>query len=158
MKSSPSIEELNLFNPAFLAALFHRSSVGHFEETKAGQDIPLAYASVAVALSPELRRALPTSIRIGFISWIATEPGFSIRFATVLQAVMEPLRQGFLLALQSHILELNGAAVRPAGKLALPTGLSDDTLKLFESSRFASRWFARAGSASTVLSLLGFTS
>ncbi len=155
--ASASREEFSLFNPAFVAVLIRESAREHAREAKAPEPLPLGLASATIAMYPVLRGWLPSSTRSHLAKWMADHPEFRPEFQRLFQGSVAPLRAGLLFGLQSQALEMDGAAIAARDRRAkLPNELSDETRAILDAAGLVGRWFAKAGSTPTVLSLLGF--
>ncbi len=154
---SAAREEFSLFNPAFVALLISESAREHTREAKAPEPLPVGLAAATIAMYPVLRGWLPSNTRSHLAKWMTDHPEFRPEFQRLFQGSVAPLRAGLLFGLQSQALGMEGAAITPRGRRAqLPDDLSDETRAIVDAAGLAGRWFAKAGSTPTVLSLLGF--
>lgn len=152
-----SREEFNLFNPAFTALCLSEAARGHVEETSEPGSLPILFSAVTTALFPHLRANLPRSTRTHVSKWIVDNPEFRPEFQRLASATAPAVRDGLKFAVAHNILRVDAAHLLPQGRRRpRPVGLSEETTEILARARFLGRWFAKAGSPATVLSLLGF--
>ena len=106
MESWPkrTVEEANLFNPAFCATLLAKAA-DEFAK-KAGKPLPfaLAFLVLPVVLHLGTREALPASTITSLLPWIQNNREQLVDFAVRVQRVREITREAILFAAQHEIL------------------------------------------------------
>lgn len=154
-------EEAYLFNPAFCAALLHEF-VKEFQKAK-GQPVPfvLLFCALPVALHGKTRRALPGSTVTSLYSWRERNPevlvGFAERAGSLRPIVQEALR----FAIDRSALAFGDEGAVMLGHRALSVArkleetLTEDARDCIAASRLLGRWFAKAGTASTIMAAWG---
>jgi hypothetical protein len=153
-----SREEFNLFNPPFLAFVQHRSIYGFGERSAEGMSIPLAFTTATLAVFGHLREALPRTARTHVAKWLSDNPGLPPEIVRLVRGYAPALRRGFMLGLQQGMFQVEDGSLSATKLVRRPASLTDETVAAIDAARFAGRWFGGAGSQSTSLSLLGFSS
>jgi len=154
-------EEANLFNPAFCAALQHEF-VKEFQKAK-GQAVPYAllFCALPIALHGKTRRALPGSTLTSLYSWRERNPealvGFAERARSLLPVAQEALR--FAIDRSALAFAEDGGVMLGRHSLSIPRRfeetLTDDARNCVAATRLLGRWFAKAGTASTIMAAWG---
>jgi hypothetical protein len=153
----PSVER-SLWNPALTATLIASAARGHGEENQGGLPVALSFIVVPLVYNVRARRALPPSVATSLPTWIAAHPVERAGVRNAASSFRTVTREGLVFALQARAVQLDDAAwvLREQGRLAIAAGVAPDAVELARAARFVGRWFARAGSVATVLSLWGF--
>lgn len=150
-------EEANLFNPA-LCGLLTTEFVKEYQKAK-GCSCPfvLPFIALPIALHEKTRRLLPGSTVTSLYTWRERNPdalvGFSDRARSLRPAVQEAIR----FCIERKVLAVLEDGGLAAGSSALPAGqkfvltLTEDAADGLNCARMLGRWFARAGTASTIL-------
>ena len=130
---------------------------GFGERSGYAMSLPLVHSAVTIGMFGNLRADLPNSTRTHFATWIASHPEFRPEFQRLLLGAFPALRASFVFGLRHNAFVFNEWQVEKVGRRTrLPADLSDETKEILTASRFVGRWFSKAGSAPTILSLLGF--
>lgn len=152
------IEEMALFNPAFLALLCRRAADEH-ERRSSGRSLPtmLAYVVVPLALHGPTRRALPSNVTAQMGEWIRAHPeaaaGLGERARALRPLVSAGLRLGLahgLLTAEAGALQANRLPRRPRGMAR--TAEVDECI---DKAGFLGRWFSEQRDPVTTLALWG---
>jgi hypothetical protein len=156
-----STEEASLLNPGFLGLLTW-SAAGGFREANEGEGMPftLAFIIAPITLHKATREALPRSPRTSLAAWLEENAFFRVGFADRARALSPFVRESLLFGAAQGLLALaDGGHVVPGPR---PRSLnrylkdsSDEVRDCMKSAAFAGKWFALAGSASTVMTLWG---
>jgi hypothetical protein len=154
-------EEAHLFNPAFCAATLHEF-IKEYQKAK-GSAAPyvLMFCVLAIAFHGKTRRALPGSTLTSLYSWRERNPevliGFSERARSLRPVVQEALR----FAIDRKVIAIidDGALTLGAKPLVIAKkfedNLTDDARDCIVAARLLGRWFAKAGTASTIMTVWG---
>jgi hypothetical protein len=151
-----AVEEIVLFNPAFVALLYVRTVQGWTSET--GEDgVPFHFAHLAVAMTlhTPTRRAIPDRMNANFVDWIQRNPEVAARLPKSAQALGPLLRGGLLFALSSDVCRW-----RPPNVLMIDRGAksirgeSEEVIACQRAARFLGRWLPKSGSAASIFGLL----
>jgi Family of unknown function (DUF6521) len=152
------IEELALFNAAFLALLARRAADEH-ERRSGGRALPtiLAYVIVPLALHGPTRRTLPSNVTAQMGEWIRAHPeaaaGLGERARVVRPLVSAGLRLGLahgLLAAEAGTLRANALPRRPRGMAR-----SVEVDECIDKAGFLGRWFSEQPDPVTTVALWG---
>jgi hypothetical protein len=160
-----TIEHRNLLNPAFCAVIVWHVAEGYRSEAASfAQDvhmpIELAFVGASLILRGQTREQLPNSVRTSLATWIQDHPLERSAIAESVLVLREYVREALLFGAQNGLLTLNGhhvvALEAPARRVA--AYVRSSTLEIRDCMRqatFAGRWLFRAGTAATVLTLVG---
>ncbi len=155
--AAASREEFNLFNPAFTALCLSEAARGHVEESGEPGSLPILFSATIAALFSHLRADLPSSTRTHVSKWIVDHPEFRPEFQRLAKATAPAVKDGLRFAVSHNLLRSDAALLVPQGRRrSRPADFTDETSEILAKARFLGRWFAKAGSPATVLSLLGF--
>jgi hypothetical protein len=154
-------EEAHLFNPAFCAIIL----VEFVKEFHKAKGLPCPYALLFCALPLSLhgktRRALPSTTLTSLYSWRERNPevliGFAERARSLRPVAQEAVRFGVdrtALAFANDGGLVIGAKPLVVGK-KFEDGLTDDARECFATARLLGRWFAKAGTTSTIMAAWG---
>lgn len=152
------VEELALFNPAFVALVLHGAATEH-EQRSGGQPLPtvLVYLVAPLALHGPTRRMLPRNVRAQMGEWIRAHPeavaGLDVRARALKPLVSDGLR----LALGHGLIGGDAGAVRANRLRRRPRGMArtDEVDECIEKAGFLGRWFSEQPDALTTLALWG---
>jgi hypothetical protein len=152
------VEELALFNPAFLALLLRRAAEEH-EARSGGGAMPtvLGYLVAPLALHGPTRRALPVTVLSQMGEWIRSHPEASIGLGDRARALRPLVSHGLRLGLQHGLLSSDGPCVRANQLRRRPRGMARtaEVDQCIEKAGFLGRWFSEQPDAITTLALWG---
>lgn len=151
------IEIATLLNPAFGALLIALAVQSY--NTQSHREISLSelYLILPLVLHEEMRSLLPGKSTVSIVTWTETNPealaGLAERVTYLIPFTQEAIR--FALRHQA-IVRSSPAGFRPGDHIPTRqsirhTLLSDEVRDCVAKSSHVGRWFARAGSAETVL-------
>lgn len=154
-------EEAHLFNPAFCAALMHEF-VKEFQKAK-GQATPYAllFCALPIALHGKTRRALPGSTVTSLYSWRERHPEVLVGFAERARSLRPVVQEALRFAIDRSALAFAEDGGVMLGDRALSVArkfdeiLTDDARDCVAATRLLGRWFAKAGTASTIMAAWG---
>lgn len=153
-------EEAYLLNPAFCALLLWRAVSGFSGAASAGMPFVLAYMVLPVVLHKATRDALPRDTRTSLAAWLENNGALRVRFAERAQSLVPFVREGLLfgtlhgaLAIDEHGRLL--AARRVQGITAYTQRATEEVRDCVRRAEFIGRWFANAGSETTLMALWG---
>lgn len=157
-----AVEEANLFNPAFCAALVCKA-VGDYTKKAAGRPMPfaLAFLVLPVVLHRGTRRSLPGSTVTFLLPWLQEHRERLVDFPARARR-LKPFGQEaimFGIARGALAVEDGGGLVVNARKIAV----TEKTTELFtfeaheciDRAAFLGRWFAAAGTPATIFAAWG---
>lgn len=152
------VEEANLFNPAFCGALIIEFVKEYAKAKQSPVPIILPFCALPISLHPRTRAALPSTTVNSMYTWLERNQkllvGYPARAKSLVPAVQEAMR---------FILDREAISVTDGGELSLGEGktgytaassqmLTNDARECVSATRFLGRWFARAGTPSTIMS------
>lgn len=155
------VEEANLFNPAFGAVLLAKAADDFTKKTQQPFPFALAFLVLPVVLHQGTRAALPGSTITSLLPWIQDHREQLVNFAGRVQSLRPITREAILFGTQHETLAIvasGGIAVGARRQSATEkrTGLfTDEARECVERAGFLGRWFAAAGTPSTIYSAWG---
>lgn len=152
-------EEAHLLNPGFLGLVVWSAASGFHEADGAGLPFQLAFLVAPVTLHKGTREALPRSPRTSLAAWLEENPIFRAGLAERALALSPFVREGLLFGAAQDLFALASGRIVPAAR---SRGLarylresSDEVRDCINRAGFVSKWFASAGSPTTVMALWG---
>lgn len=100
-------EVARLLNPAFCAALIHRSVEGYTESTNSGMLFALTYLVLPIVLHEPTRLTLPRSNATRFSTWILQHPEVRAGLPTRCRALLPFATSGLSFLLRANVLEMD---------------------------------------------------
>lgn len=154
-------EEAHLFNPAFCAAALHEFVKEYQKAKGAAAPYALLFCVLPIALHGNTRRALPASTLTSLYSWRERNPevlvGFAERARSLRPVVQEALR--FAINLSAMAFADGGGVTLGAKPLIVAKkfedSITDDARECIATARLLGRWFAKAGTPSTIMAAWG---
>lgn len=154
-------EEAHLFNPAFCGVVLHEFVKEYVKAKGVACPIALLFCALPLSLHGKTRRALPGSTLTSLYSWRERNPevliGFTERARSLRPVVQEALR--FCLDRTVLILTDDGGIVLGDKRLSVSKKfeetLTDDFRDCLATARLLGRWFAKAGTTSTIMAAWG---
>jgi hypothetical protein len=152
------VEELALFNPAFLALMLRRAAEEH-ETRSQGRALPtvLCYLAAPLALHGPTRRALPGNVRAQMGEWIRSHPEASLGLGGRARALRPLVSDGLRLGLAHGLISADGPGLRARQLERRPRGMArtDEVQECIEKAGFLGRWFSEQPDPITTLALWG---
>lgn len=152
------IEEVALFNPAFLALMVRRTADEH-ERRSGGRPLPavLVYLALPLALHGPTRRKLPGNVTTQMGEWIRSHPDAAVGLGARARALRPLVSAGMRLGLRHGLIVSEGGAVRSGTLPRRPRGMarSDEVDACIDKAGFLGRWFSEQTDAITTLALWG---
>jgi hypothetical protein len=158
-----AVEEANLFNPAFCAMLIAKACKEYAKKGQEPLSFPLAFLILPLTVHPITRAALPYSTVTSLLSWTQERRGDLVEFGAHTRRLLPYSREAIMFGLANNMLTLDESGRVNTGKsYVTPT---EKKIELFtaevrdclDRAGFVGRWFAGAGTASTIYSVLGVT-
>ena len=158
MTETRPVEEVALFNPAFLALLVRRAADEH-EQRSGGRGLPmmLVYVVVPLALHGPTRRALPSNVTAQMGEWIRAHPEAGVGLGQRAQALRPLVSAGLRLGLAHGLLSTEAGALRANTLRRRPRGMArtDEVDECVEKAGFLGRWFSEQPDPVTTMALWG---
>lgn len=151
------VEELALFNPAFIALLAHAAANEH--EERSGRSLPtvVVYLVAPLALHGPTRRTLPRNVRAQMGEWIRAHPEAVAGLDNRARALRSLVSNGLRLALRHGLIVAENGAIRAQPLPRRPRGMArtDEVDECTDKAGFLGRWFSEQPDATTTLALWG---
>lgn len=153
--SDLTIEEVALFNPAFVGRLLIEGVRAAGTRDSATLPVALTFLLIPMSLHPGIREALPRTIRTSFPGWITAHQELTIEFGDRAAALVPYTKEGLRLALSHEALRLEGSNLAPGRRIRFPRPDTDDLDACLHAANFLGRWFTKSGSTASIFALLG---
>lgn len=155
-----SPEERALLNPSFLSLLLWRAAAGHMAQGGAGLPLTSAFLVLPLVLHRETRESLPRTLATSIPVWLEDNPIVLARIAERTRALVPYTKEALLFAGVYGFLTISGETITAdqTWKRRATANLnssSDEVRACAKRAEFLGRWFARTGSAATVMALMG---
>jgi hypothetical protein len=150
-----AMEERRALNPALVTQVIRAGVAGHEQEVGSGLPYALAFPLVAAVLHSDTRVALPRTVRTSLPVWIREHPLLHHQLGPRTATIAPLVREGVILGLRTGVLQLQQAALISPARSPRPASNRSELDELVRSAHRVGRWFAKVGSPSTVLTLLG---
>jgi hypothetical protein len=154
-------EEAHLFNPAFCAAILHEF-VKEFQKARDhSAPYPLIFCAMPISLHGKTRRALPGSTLTSLYSWRERNPEMLVGFAERARSLRPVTQEALRFGIDRRALAFadDGGVVLGAKPLVVARkfedGLTADARECIIAARLLGRWFAKAGTTSTIMAVWG---
>lgn len=152
------IEEIALFNPAFLAFLARQAADQH--AARSGGRLlptPLVYVAVPLVLHGPTRRSLPGNVTTQMGEWIRANPEASLGLGQRARALRPLISTGLRLGLTHGLLAAENGALRAGALSRRPRGIarSVEVDACLSKAGFVGRWFSEQPDLTTTMTLWG---
>lgn len=152
------VEEVALFNPAFLTLLAHQSADQHAARSN-GRALPtaLAYLAVPLVLHGPTRRSLPNNVTTQMGEWIRANPASSLGLSDRSRALRPLISAGLRLGLVHGLLTAENGTLRAERLPRRPRGMasSAEVEACVAKAGFVGRWFSEQPDPLTTMALWG---
>jgi hypothetical protein len=150
-------EEESLFNPAFLALIYHSSSKDHEARSTRGLPIVLAYLVAPLALHRPTREALPSNVTSQMGEWIRAHPVLLLELPNRSRALRPLVSAGIRFGLRHRVLRSEDGRLFSGDLRRRPRNLprSTDVEDCLACAAFLGRWFSEQPDPVTTLALWG---
>ena len=153
-------EERALLNPSFCSVVLWHAAAGYTTAANAPLPFEVAFLVLPVVLHRETRESLPHAVSTSLAVWLDEHPLVRVRIAERARTLLAFTREGLMFGGLHGLLHLADSAVAADGarKKAVAAVLktsSDEVRACAKRAEFTGRWFAKAGTPSTVMALMG---
>lgn len=155
-----SAEERALLNPSFCCGLLWHAARGHIAVGQEALPLELVFLTLPLVLHRETRESLPHAVTTSLAVWIDEYPLLRTRVAERARMLAPFTREALIFGGIHRVLDFANGALMPTGvrkKSILDTfkASTSEVRDCAKRAEFTGRWFGRAGSPSTVMTLLG---
>ena len=158
--SSRVVEEANLFNPAFCATILAVAAKDYAK--KGGGPLPfaLAFLILPIVLHDKTRGELPHSTVTTLLPWLQGHKQVLVGFSERVAGLRPATQEAVMFGIRYGALTLDGPALRATRKYKAPISprtdmFTKETSDTVEAASFLGRWFANAGTTSTIYAAWG---
>ena len=158
--TSRVVEEANLFNPAYCATLLAVASKDYAKKTERPLPFALALLILPIVLHEKTREELPHSTITALMPWLQKHKPVLVGFNQRVAGLRPATQEAVMFGISQGALILDGAALKTTSKYIAPTPARTDmftkeTTDTVEAAGFLGRWFANAGTTSTIYAAWG---
>ena len=155
-------EEQRLLNPSFCALVLWYAAHAHGETARASAGIAFeeCFLVLPMVLHQETRESLPTKTSISLPVWLGRNPLAQSIISDRARSLVPFTKEALRFAGAYGVLQFDQTIIRanPDWRRRMAKALqdsSDEVRACAKRAEFLGKWFAKTGSAETVLSLLG---
>lgn len=155
-----SHEERALLNPGFCAHLLWHAANGYASDGDSALSFEESFLVLPFVLHRETRETLPRSSRTSLAVWLAEYPIARGRVASRACLLVQFTKEALIFGGVHGLIRFDGGkllAVATRKRIVnhTLTESSDEVKSCAKRAAFIGKWFAQAGSAATVLALIG---
>jgi hypothetical protein len=151
-------EEANLFNPA-MCGLLLMEFVKEYQKAKLEAcPFALPFVALPIALHGQTRKALPGSTVTSLYTWRERHPDALVGFAARARSLRPAVQEAIRFCIDREVLQISDDGGLTPGRVGFSAGkkfeltLTHDAADCVACARMLGRWFAKAGTTSTILS------
>lgn len=154
-------EEAYLFNPAFCGVILHEFIKEYNKAKGHACPIPLLFCFLPISLHAKTRIELPGSTLISLYSWRERHPELLIGFAERALSLRPVVQEALRFCLDCGVFSLSADGKLLIGDKPLKVNkkfeltLTSDYCECIAAARLLGRWFAKAGTTSTIMAAWG---
>ena len=151
-------EVANLLNPAFCGEVILRCIEKYVQTLKQPFPYPLVFLVLPIVLHKRTRESISSTKREQLHVWLQSNQERRIEFSQRAQELIPFTRETMTFLLQSGNLEIDsnaGLSVNKYHPEKIPRGYTQEIDDCFVKSDIVGRWFARAGSPTTIFTMWG---
>jgi Family of unknown function (DUF6521) len=157
------LEEANLFNPAFCATLLAKTADEFAKKAQRPLPFTLTFLVLPIVLHQETRLALPATTITALLPWIQEHREQLVDFALRVQRLRAITQEAIMFGVQHATLALTESgdisvgAKRQTATERRTALFTDEARECVDRAAFIGRWFAAAGTATTIYAAWGIT-
>ena len=160
--TSRVVEEANLFNPAFCATILAVATKDYVKKTNRPLPFALAFLVLPIVLHERTREELPHSTITALLPWLQEHKSVLVGFSQRVAGLRPVTQEAVMFGIRQGALAIEGPALKTTSKYKAPTSARTDmftkeTTDTVEAAAFLGRWFANAGTTSTIYAAWGVT-
>ncbi|MBZ0320252.1 MAG: DUF6521 family protein [Anaerolineae bacterium] len=155
LKSEEPLEITNLFNAPFSTRILRESIKGYQNEANKGMPYALVFLVLPIVLHKPLRESLPRSISTKMHVWLRENQHVHIQFPSRARNLLPITKEGIMFGMHHEVINLADNAEfsstakrfrrRPANTVD-----TEEVERIEQRAHFVGRWFAQAGSATSI--------
>lgn len=154
---SRPVEVAHLLNPAFCGEVLRRASAKYFETAAREFPYPLAFLVLPIVLHRHTRESIPLRVKEPMHAWLKNHQDVRVGFAERARQLVPVTREAFTFLLQVGAVTVgHDAGVKPVrARRRAPAGPGGEVADCFGKAEVVGRWFARAGTPTTIFTMWG---
>lgn len=157
--TSRPVEVAHLFNPAFCGQVLRRAAAGYFETSGRGLPYPLTFLVLPIVLHRHSRESIPLKVKEPMHAWLKNHQDVRVGFAERARQLVPITQEAITFLLQVGAVTVGeDAGMKPVSFLARrPQAgkFGDEVADCFNKAIVVGRWFARAGTPTTIFTMWG---
>jgi hypothetical protein len=148
-------EIANLFNTAFSTRILRAGIKGYQEEAQRGMPFALTFLVLPIVLHKPLRESLPRGISTKMHVWLRENQQAYIQFPSRARNLVPVTKEGLMFGMHHEVLNLGSEAdflstQKPFRRRPATSIDTDEVKEIERRAGFIGKWFARAGSVSSI--------
>jgi hypothetical protein len=134
---------------------------GYSRETGEGLSFPLAFLILPIVLHQETRQLLPRTTVTSLLAWIEDHQPQLVGFPDRVRRLRPITQEAIMFGLAQDTLRVSGGGLLTLGSTRVVATnrtmalFTEDARNCVDRSSFVGRWFARAGTPSTIMAIWG---
>lgn len=153
-------EEINLYNPAYCAALLFESMREYEALSGNGMHCSFPFLVIPMCTNPQVSGYLPAGISTPIAGWVADNEGVLVGFPASVTAFIQIVESALSFLIEKKAIELSvdGQFIVTDDKLAKKPSFitkNNDFNNAYRTAGMLGRWFASAASVEGVFTQLG---
>lgn len=157
--TSRPVEVAHLFNPAFCGEVLRRASAAYFDTSGRGLPYPLTFLVLPIVLHRHSRESIPLRVKEPMHAWLKNHQDVRVGFAERARQLVPITKEAVTFLLQVGAVTVGeDAGIQPVSGLVRKFSLgsaSDEVEDCFNKAVLVGRWFARAGTPTTIFTMWG---
>jgi hypothetical protein len=144
----------NYFNPGYLGILVYSMTKG-YNATNGSMSLALAFPGIAMALHPDIRKALPRSTATRFSKWLRENPELRTALLSSTQFLVPQVKEAVLTSLRSDWISTENGRLLAAAS-GPPILRSNKTFEGDQkTAAFVGKWLAKVGDDREIYQQIG---
>ena len=152
------IEIANLLNPAFCGEILRRCIKSYQKTNSQNFPFPLIFLVLPIVLHRETRERILPRQRQSLHAWLQGHQDLKIGFAERASELVPVTREAIIFLLQSNTIKLDetaGLVNLPSKKVSIKGQEQGEIADCYNKADLVGRWFARAGTITTIYAMWG---
>lgn len=152
------VEIANLFNPAFCGEVLRRCINSYQKTSSLPFPYPLIYLVLPIVLHRNTRERISPRQKLTLHAWLQRHPDLKISFAERASEFISIAREALIFLLQVGAVRLDeqaGLISQPYRNVSIAGQEEGEIADCYRKAELVGRWFARAGTVTTIYAMWG---
>ncbi|EEM01730.1 hypothetical protein bmyco0002_59650 [Bacillus pseudomycoides] len=148
----------NLLNPAFVGRLIRIFVQAYYNEKKEAVPYELLFIFLPLVLQKYYRDTLPSTTKTQMHIWLQNNPELKLDFANKNRDLIPHVRETLIFLVHRNVLNITSEGQIKLGYKGLKRKKVVNTSEVkacMNKAKFIGRWFAKAGSTTTIFAIWG---